>query len=281
MNQLQQAKFWLNQGIATIPIGYRSKRPDRRHLKNGEWHEFKDRLPTEQELSRWFSSPLQNIGLVCGWQNLAIVDFDNLDAYDLWMQIYGQNGYADTYTVSTGRGWHLYFFIEDLPPHTMKWTGGEIKASGYCLIPPAIHPSGTPYKAVCLDMPIMTIGSIYDILPESVFGYQASGENLPCIGVDFDPFNPVSSTQNGSYSEINERVRILSFFPDARRTGDGWYTVTCPFHDDRNASGWIDDKRNRIGCHKCITGSLSIIDLYMRLNSCSKEAAVIELSVVG
>lgn len=275
MNNLDIALKWLDMGVGTIPCKYRSKRP------LFAWDEFKTRLPTKEEIKKWYKIPLRNLAVIMGFNNLAVIDFDNLAAYDLWMQIYGQNGYADTYTVATGRGFHLYFYVEDYAAHTMKWAGGECKFSGYVLAPPSIHPSGTPYKAICPDMPIMTIGSIYDILPESVFNYQVSGGDRPCIVADFDPFNPAMPHENGSYSEINECVRVLSFFPDARRTGDGWYTVFCPIHDDQNTrhkSGWIDDNRNRFGCHACINGSLSVIDFYMRLHSCDAKTAVSDLN---
>lgn len=282
MNQQQQvAMFWLAQGIATIPILYRSKRPSFMALartgdidQNGKptWERLKTELPSKLDILQWYD-PLSNIAVICGWQNLVIVDFDDLVAYDTWMQIYGQEGWADTYTVCTGRGYHLYYYIEDIPAYTMKWTGGEIKASGYCLCPPSIHPSGARYKAT--ENEIMDIGSIYDILPESVFRHEAE----PCRRLPQN--NPFAPHPQGQYSSVKDTARILSFFPDARRTGNGWYTVYCPFHGDGtqrgHASGWIDDNRNRFGCHACINGSLSVIDFYMRLNGVDTATAIQEL----
>ena len=283
---IEVAMSWLDQGIATIPIMYRSKRPNFQALYatgdiDGQgkptWDRLKTELPTRQNIDTWYKT-ISNIAVVTGNQNLVIVDFDNLPAYELWMQLYGIKGYMNTYTVHTGRGYHLYFYVEDMPPHTLKWAGGEIKASGYCLIPPSTHPSGRAYKAIHPDMPILDIGSIYDILPEGVFNYQQ--EFVPCMSAPDPIWTP---TLSGNYSEINQQVRILSFFPDARRTGNGWYTVFCPLHSDGEnhgrASGWIDDRRNRFGCHSCVSGSLSAIDFYARLKNISASDAAHELSV--
>jgi len=219
---LNQALHWIDQGIAVIPIGYRSKRPARYHLNNGEWKQYQKTLPCRCVLSQWFTGGLVNMAIVCGWQNLCIIDFDNLAAHELWLMTHGANGYADTYTVQTGRGYHYYYFVEDFPSHTMKWAGGEVKASGYCLAPPSIHPTGTPYKAIAPDNEIMTIGSIHEFLPEELF----AAAELPTVKSNVWDSGP--KIEGCSYEEINYRNRILSFFPNARQTGNGWYTVICP-----------------------------------------------------
>lgn len=273
---IDTALNWLKQGIAIIPIGYRSKRPNTRFLTNGEWKQYQNTLPCRSDFVAWFHSPFTNIAVVCGWQNLLIVDFDNLRGYELWMQMYGVNGYADTYTVKTGRGYHLYYFCEDFPPHTLKWFGGEIKASGYCLIPPSIHPSGAKYVAINSNAPIMDIGSIDELFPKGLL-IKAPARSTPTRPVNYkvDLFNQSFSLCD----DINQRVRITSFFSSMRKSGDGWFTVQCPLHDDgRHLSGWIDDNRNRFGCHACQNGSMSVIDFHMKLNNLDVNQTIQELS---
>lgn len=288
MNALiEVAMSWLDRGIATIPISYRSKRPSFSALmKTGDidakgeptWERMKTGLPTPADFEKWYTTA-SNIAVVTGQKNLVIVDFDKLPAYDLWMQLYGIEGYADTYTVHTGRGYHLYYFIEDMPEHTMKWAGGEVKASGYCLIPPSVHPSGAGYKATCPDIPIMDIGSIYELLPEDAFKAVVTERGL--VSSFLDPIWSAPSTATGNYSDINQRVRISSFFPDAAGNGR-WRSVICPLHNDGakhgRASGWIDTQRNRYGCHFCVNGSLSAIDFYAAWRKLTPEAAAAELS---
>ncbi len=285
MNQLQTALRWLNLGIATIPIGYRSKRPDLAALlRTGDvdenerpiWGRMKDDLPTVQNLGEWFKPSLQNIAVVCGWQNLVIVDFDNLFAHEMWSALYVD--YTKTYTVATGKGFHLYFYVDNLPERTLKWWGGDVKSTGYCLVPPSTHPNGNKYKATN-NSPIMKIGNIHEILPEELFTNHVNSKplnNAPSVA--YDPYAPRAKAASGQFAEVNKRVRILDMFPDARGGRDGWYSVKCVLHDDSNNSAWINDSKNRYGCAACINGSISVIDLYMRLNSCDKETAVMELS---
>jgi hypothetical protein len=284
MNTLQQvAMSWLDRGIASLPISYRSKRPNFSALtktgdidENGRptWERMKTELPSESDLVLWYGSGISNIGIVTGHQNLVVVDFDNCHAFDLWMATYGSR-YASTYKVTSGRGWHLYYYIEDMPVYTMSWIGGEIKCSGYVLAPPSIHPSGKPYRAASSDVDIMTISSIYDILPESVFFKQE--EFGPCIVAKHDVWNPAIQGQGNGYFNAKQEVSILSLFPTARHTGNGWYSVSCPFHNDNHNSGWINTNKNRYGCYACVNGSLSVVDVYMRLHSCDLETAVNQL----
>lgn len=258
-------------GLSIIPIGYRDKSPNIRYLPNQKWRQYQDKNPCISEVEKWLDDPWCNYAVITGWQNLVIVDFDNLDWHDVWLNCYGVNGYADTYTVETGRGYHYYYFIEDKPDVTLGWAGGEIKATGYCLIPPSIHPSGTLYKALNPDNEIMTIGSIYDILPKDVFnGFDGTYNRKSA----FDSvWTPKADYQN----DVKQSWRILHHFSHARPSGDNWYMVRCPFHDDKKASAWVNDNDNRFGCHGCINGSMSSIDFYMKLNGCDYETAVKEM----
>lgn len=253
---------FLDAGIAVIPIEYRSKKPNSRYLPNRQWDKYKHELPCRGSVLTWSGDPFCNFAVVCGWQNLVIVDFDDPQWHDIWMMTYGASGYADTYTVSTGRGYHLYYYIEHLPACTLKFNGGEVKATGYCLIPPSIHPSGRKYQAVNPDVPIMDIGHIDEILPET--SIPIPPHKGKCT---FDPFSNPSN-------DIKQSWRILSQFPDAFPSGDGWFKVQCQFHNDNNPSAWINDNKNKFGCHACITGSLSSIDFVMRFNGVDYHEAV-------
>lgn len=260
-DMIEIALNWLNRGIAVIPIGYKSKRPNRRFLQS--WDEYKTRLPTVQEINNWFVNTYTNIAVICGWQNLVVLDFDKIESFWLWAGAYSM----DTYTVTTGRGCHLYFYCQDFPNQTLKWYGGEIKASGYCLAPPSIHPTGTSYK-VKLNAPIATIDTIHDVMPRGIFDKPSVEVSAP----------PVDIFGLSSCEQVKQSVRLLDYFQHTKQTGHGWYTVQCPFHGDGNHwSGWVNDNKNRYGCHACITGSLSVIDFHMRLYQIDFEQAIREL----
>ena len=270
MNCKPTAYHWLEMGIITIPIFYRSKRP-----ALPSWQPYKATLPTNKEIESWYKT-VSNIAVVCGHNNLVILDFDNPAAHDLWLETYGQMGCADTYAIRTGRGYHYYYYMEEVPPHTMKWQGGEVKSSGYCLTFPSTHPTGRKYIEVTPGQPIMNVKSIYDVLPESVFSTAPTRLRSELPSTPFNPWQPQPQA-NGRCDDINERVSILHLLPDAKPSSNGWYVVKCPLHNDRKASAWIDPSRNRFGCHKCVNGSLSVIDLYMEIHNVDLQTSISEL----
>lgn len=94
---LRAAKRYLSLGWSVIPLKPNSKEP------LIPWQEFQKRLPTEQELMKWFQEEKNNIGIVTGEiSGLSVVDVDGL-LPDLL------NGIHSPITVKTRRGSHLYF----------------------------------------------------------------------------------------------------------------------------------------------------------------------------
>ncbi len=79
-------------------------------------------------------------GAVSGW--LAAADFDRMDTYNDWQHRQPELAKALP-TVETARGRHCYFRGEG---RTTKFNGGDLKYSGYCVVPPSVHPSGSVYR---------------------------------------------------------------------------------------------------------------------------------------
>ena len=42
-------------------------------------------VPTGR-VNTWFDSPMHNLGVVTGWQNLVVIDFDVLAQYHAWIK---------------------------------------------------------------------------------------------------------------------------------------------------------------------------------------------------
>ena len=268
---LTVALNWLKKGIAPIPVLYRDKRPAAKVLpvvyEDGEWkHSWKPyqtQLPTENEVRSWFSVH-RNLGLICGWQNLVVLDFDDWQAFYDWHPPHTE--YAETYSVVTNRGVHLYFYTDETPA-SMKLPGIDVKASGYVVAPPSIHPSGLHYT----ELPGRDIMRVKD---------------LACLtGVNSAPVSAKRSTsaqrcpqpwQGGDLiTNIKACYEILSAFPNARSTSRGWYVTQCPFHDDKNPSFWIDTNRGLCGCFAgCTPQPLDVIDLKAKLDGVSCEEAI-------
>jgi hypothetical protein len=64
---------FVSLGIAVFPVGYRSKRP------RLCWEQYRHRLPEPSDLRKWFlGGSLHNYAVVAGWQDLLVLDFDDL-----------------------------------------------------------------------------------------------------------------------------------------------------------------------------------------------------------
>jgi hypothetical protein len=259
---------FVEMGIAIIPILYRSKKPHSRLLPGGSWEPYQTRLPDAAEINRWQSAGLTNWAVVTGWENLVILDFDNPAGLGVFRQTTGNGRLGQTLQVSTGRGMHFYYQLKTLPPHTMKWAGGEIKSTGYCLIPPSIHPTGRKYQWVNPGAEILTVASLEQLLPDSVFqqcNQPPAREPLP-PAASLDPFNP--PLQTADFERAN-RYPIAGLFDDIGETKRPFKPVYCPFHGDGakhgKKSGWINTETNRFGCSVCINGSLGVVDFVAQL----------------
>jgi len=264
-----------NLGIAVIPVIYRTKIPA------VAWREYQQRQPTQHELDIWFRSGHQtNAAVICGWHGLTVLDFDTTLDYlrwQLWALGYSElarNIALRTYRVRTSRGMHVYLFVED-EPRCGHFAGGDIKGrGGYVLIPPSVHPSGTPYRAVDDAAPILSVRTLSEILPEAP----------PPPAPQPQPLTDVYPTSQLWPASLLEQAKaahpILSMFAEARDTGGGrWYMAKCPFHDDEHESMWIDARRGLCGCYAgCTPQPLDAIDLYARLHGLSLKEAIREMT---
>ncbi len=138
---LQVALDLLSEGISTIPLKPRSKAP-----ALTTWAEFQRRLPTEEEVRRWFADPNLNLGVICGpvSGNLFVLDFDTPEASKRFAADYA-TVVRGCPVVKTSRGLHLYL-RSDTPVASRKLDSIDVKSSGsYVVGPGSIHPDGTTY----------------------------------------------------------------------------------------------------------------------------------------
>jgi hypothetical protein len=95
---------------------------------------------------------------------LVQVDIDNPDHYQYFQDL-------ETFTVKSGRGYHLYLVSED-PIHTKNpypIDGIEVRGiGGLSVIPPSIHPeTGKPYR-VYKDSPILEVKNVYQTVYDRI-----------------------------------------------------------------------------------------------------------------
>jgi len=285
MNTLQIAHFWLDKGIGVLPVGYRSKVPDFGMLKRAgmmgddgkpTWESLKTQLPTSSVIQTWFGAGRQNLGVITGWQGLAVIDFDNLAAYQCWrqwLQITGKR--LITYEVLTGRGVHVYIFCEE-PPTPAHVGDVDIKANGgYVLAPPSVHPSKRLY--VGNDRPIAKVAQLEDVFPCIV--------DLPvkCVqlGAEYgDPYEEACKAEapavelhfgSDAIATIKANVTIAQMLGLSK----GETKALCPLHNDHNPSMVIYPD-GRFFCHGCGAHG-DVLDLHAALHGITLREAMSEM----
>jgi len=158
-NVYEAAKFYVKEyGLSVIPLAFKDKRPI------VEWKEYQERLPSDEELTKWFKGKKRNIAIICGRVSggLVVVDFDSKEKFtDFIMKLKNasiglKHAIENTWIVKTGKGYHVYLRLEneDLVPRTKPRLaeGLDVKAEGgYVVAPPSIHPSGVEYTFILND----------------------------------------------------------------------------------------------------------------------------------
>lgn len=288
---LNEAVRWAVAGVAAIPIRPREKQPAR------PWAEYQSRLPTYGELVTWFGDgSALNIAVVCGWQGLAVLDFDSRDAWDSWLSwarvarpVLAEQVPGALQTV-TARGRHLYALLaQPAKTRPMPSLGIDVKAAGgYVLVPPSVHPSGAVYRYVDADAPILRCESLADLLPADALPAAPEPAAVLLPSIPAEPDDPWAAAEQARDIEqrrgvawIKEQHRIEHWFPGRVPTsGDGrWWLAMCPFHRDTQPSFWIDARRQLCGCYAgCTSKPLDVINLFGRLTGVGNSDAVRLLS---
>ena len=292
MTKLDYAKRFLQAGIAVIPLRHRGKEPES-GMMGGAWEQYKTELPTEYDLLRWLGSDWRNYGVVAGWNNLAIIDFDTADAFAVWceyrdhylMRIYELQ--QQPYTVQSARGAHVYIRLYG-DYANQKRTGVDVKVHGYVVGPESVHPSGAVYTALGNEFNFPEVYDLDTWLPPELFPRVAPEastghlEPLPMVfdkpsNATYDPFAQATRARDlDLLSIVKSSMRIEHLFPQAVRTSaDGrWLACACPFHDDKKPSAWIDTRRQLFGCQVCGFKPMDAVNLYSRMHNMSDKEAI-------
>lgn len=280
MTVLDTAIKWLDQGIATIPIKSRSKLPAIR-----SWKKYQSELPTLPELVKWHYQKNLNLAVICGWNYLTILDFDTLPAY---VQFITDNPeYEDSYTISTSRGMHVYLFCPN--SKTVMSEDIDIKANGYCLTSPSVHPSGKQYEVV-RDQPIKKVDRLPFKTPSiNECSHIVINDNHGVININIneDSSNTYTRRTNSIIQDIKQHLPITALFTHYHQTGDNMAIAHCPTaahkNGDRHPSLSLDLRSNRAqclkpGCPLHTRHGNDVIDCYAILKGLSLRQAIAEMA---
>ena len=133
----------LREGFPIFPVD-RAKKP------LVKWEPYQQRLPTEDQLKRWWQRwPGANIGMSTGRiSRLVVVDCDSEEATRRFVDTYPE--VQDTSQAETGRGRHFYFQWEaGIRNDAGRILGERIDVrgeGGFIILPPSIHSNGKTYQ---------------------------------------------------------------------------------------------------------------------------------------
>jgi len=288
MTPIDAARFWLSQGVATVPLLYRSKWPSGSALIRsglwqikegkikGHWTPLKTRLPSEAMIKLWFEDGKPyNLALVTGWMNLVVIEFDVPEKFSAWYvwHLIHNPAILNTYRVLSNRGIHYYFYLsEPCKLDTLQGSLFEIKGSGrLCTTPPSVHESGRAYTP--LDNP----ENIRVVKPEEILNYSpvtfAPRPLLPTRS----KYAPAEVFTDNPIEAIKSGVSLLSFFPAAQKIDERFYRCDCPFHGHKS-NFWIDTQLNICGCYAFCVPVMNVVQFFSRLNDCDIKQSIKELS---
>lgn len=151
MATLEDALGYHQRGWCVIPIRPGTKKP-----ACGKWKGYQTERPDVATIREWFGdgdpkSLAVVLGEVSG--NLVCRDFDQMASYEQWAAEYAE--LARTLpTVETGRGRHVYATADIGQIQAASPSGGsiidlgdgELRGSGYCLVPRSRHANGKTYN---------------------------------------------------------------------------------------------------------------------------------------
>ena len=142
---IYRAKLLAQAGYSPIPV-HGNNAPSEPKRPAGSWRAFQGRIATETEIEYGFNDKVTALGIVCGRvSRLLVIDFDDVLRYQRFCRHLPQ--YAETYTVKTKRGFHLYFRTSEKVP-THQFDGGDIKGERSYVVAPPSRISNFVYRCV-------------------------------------------------------------------------------------------------------------------------------------
>lgn len=271
------------RGFSVIPVWLKSKAP------KVKWTTYQTRQPTDAELRKWFAGP-SNAALVCGFNNLCVLDFDEMGEYTHWMlwcaSTGGYQSYiaGNAYRVATRRGVHVYLRSRD-KIRNMHLGKVDIRGqSGLAMMAGSIHPNGHEYRAMITSYVFPFFTELKDILPPDVLArkveYDTAFSHAP-IDLSVSAMDLLNTPVGPGVTidQIKAVWRLEEFFPNVIRTGPLWALTQCPLHKDENPSFWIDFDKQLCGCFSgCTDKPMDVINLYARIHQVSLQSAIQEMS---
>lgn len=223
----ENAHKYINNGYSVIPVKYAEKRPV---IKN--WTQYSQKLPTVTEIDIW-ARQQYNIGLCTGkLSNIIAVDLDN-DVDGIHNTICDL--LPETPIIKHGaKGCTKFYQYNGEISKTLKYKGQQIgdllSDKRQCVLPPSMHPNGTPYtwKSACLSdftpsqLPIVPI---------------KTWDKINALLSDEQKLATTAEYKAPTLEEIQSALNCIS--PD--ESYDTWLKIGMALHQHSNGAQWALD----------------------------------------
>lgn len=240
------------------------------NLQWGKWQSQRQTIPELVALSRKYA----NFGAIVGFNDLIVLDFDDMPSYCKFKAQYGEM--AITTSTKTARGIHLWYRCKVLGDYTHPmaelWLRGK-----YASLPNNIHPSGYVYQEMLGLEHLLTLSDVTQIGALS----HCKGKNVATMPTCKTLYNGI-----GKVATIKNAVQIFDILPlDVVlpiRSGQDYMLGFCPMHEDHTRSLSIHLGYGRVkclaaGCALANSRGNDVISLYAKLNGISERDAIQEM----
>ena len=193
-------------GISGIPLN--GKQP----LARIRWKQYQRKLPETYELDKWSKIQFSSYGIICGKisKGLVVIDFDCPHLYEKFSQQFST--LADTYTVKTRRGYHVYLSTT-FPVASRQFKNCDIKGENSYVVGAGSVINGTTY----------VVHKQAKIQQVTFKEYQAI-LNWLCPDPDLSTIQ--TKTNNTNNSHFNMIFRYVQLVPEKGRN-NALYATAC------------------------------------------------------
>jgi len=268
---------WLDAGRLLVPL-----QPGSKQIVRGYGPVM--RVVTDPgEAHTWWGLRRCNIGLVTGY-GVTVLDFDDVVS---WRGFCSQfPGVADTFTVRTRRGAHVY-----LAGHvTVAVPGAEVKYNGGIVVTCVSVVGGHTYQPVGSGAKILQVPADLSLPSESQavsttsqITLPTSAQLKPTMGAPAPIVKPGGAAHGGdTVSRIKQALPLLDYAETLTKltTRDGrFYHGQCPIpgHTKHRINFYVDVQRGVFKCYGC-GNSGDVINLYSLVHNVMLAEAISRLA---
>jgi hypothetical protein len=251
------AAQWHARGCNVIPVA------QKRAL--GQWKHWQTRRQPRDVLVTWLTrqSSLTGYAIICGAVsgNLVVLDFDDWPTFARCWKAH--EWIRTTYTVKTGRGWHVYLRVDDLPASTTIHAHGgsiEVRANGnYVVGPGSYHESGKRYIPRDSKAPIAHLANLDDLIQNAKQSAATSAIKNGPLSETPMPVGVGGNLTKGDHQNRNPRLHqeIVGTLGRTWQKRGRWINGPCLFphlHDegqDKHPSGGYNLDDGSYNCFAC------------------------------